>query len=182
MCSLASSDDQMCSLASSHSHTHSITYFCSLSLSLFLPLSLTHVLLSQVGYQNSRFAQQVENYACLYTSKVYFHLSHTHILLRYTIPSSVDPSSSLCLSLHHFSFFIEFYCRPLPQNLSIPLILQVSNLGLVSPEMSFRTQGDVMPHDQLDDTPIRRMLKARGDGFVQSLTAPPVRSPSPHRL
>jgi len=81
----------------------------------------------KVGYQNSRFAQQVENYACLYTSKV-------------------------------------------------------SNLGLVSPEMSFRTQGDVMPHDQLDDTPIRRMLKARGDGFVQSLTAPPVRSPSPHRL
>lgn len=81
----------------------------------------------KVGYQNSRFAQQVENYACLYTSKV-------------------------------------------------------SNLGKVSPEMSFRTQADMMPHDQLEDTPIRRMLKARGDGFVKSLTAPPVRSPSPHRL
>ena len=35
----------------------------------------TRVILSQVGYQNSRFAQQVENYACLYTSKVCSNLS-----------------------------------------------------------------------------------------------------------
>jgi HAD superfamily 5'-nucleotidase-like hydrolase len=48
----------------------------------------------KVGYQNSRFAQQVVQYACLYTSKV-------------------------------------------------------SNLGLVSPEMNFRTQLDFMPHDQV---------------------------------
>jgi len=80
----------------------------------------------KVGYQNSRFAQQVENYACLYTSKV-------------------------------------------------------SNFGMVSPEMIFRTQADVMPHDQLEDTPIRRLLKARGDSFVRSLTEMPTRSPSPIR-
>jgi len=65
----------------------------------------------KVGYQNSRFAQQVENYACLYTSKV-------------------------------------------------------SNLGLVSPEMHFRTQNDLMPHDQLEDTPIRRVLRTRADNVL----------------
>eukprot|EP00283_Hemiselmis_rufescens_P003923 CAMPEP_0173435748 /NCGR_PEP_ID=MMETSP1357-20121228/15566_1 /TAXON_ID=77926 /ORGANISM="Hemiselmis rufescens, Strain PCC563" /LENGTH=560 /DNA_ID=CAMNT_0014400767 /DNA_START=257 /DNA_END=1939 /DNA_ORIENTATION=+ len=80
----------------------------------------------KVGYQNSRFAQQVENYACLYTSKV-------------------------------------------------------SNFGMVSPEMIFRTQQDVMPHDQLEDTPIRRLLKSRGDSFVRSLTEMPQRTPSPMR-
>jgi len=68
----------------------------------------------KVGYQNSRFAQQVENYACLYTSKV-------------------------------------------------------SNLCLVSPEMNHRTQMDLMPHDQLEETPIRRILRARARNIVESL-------------
>ena len=68
----------------------------------------------KVGYQNSRFAQQVQQYACLYTSKV-------------------------------------------------------SNLGLVSPEMNFRTQLDVMPHDQLEETPIRRILRARARHLYKAL-------------
>jgi len=70
----------------------------------------------KVGYQNSRFAQQVQSYACLYTSKV-------------------------------------------------------SNLGLVSPEMNFRTQLDVMPHDQLEETPIRRILRARARHLYKALEA-----------
>eukprot|EP00291_Cryptomonas_curvata_P019243 CAMPEP_0172161178 /NCGR_PEP_ID=MMETSP1050-20130122/5978_1 /TAXON_ID=233186 /ORGANISM="Cryptomonas curvata, Strain CCAP979/52" /LENGTH=507 /DNA_ID=CAMNT_0012831041 /DNA_START=364 /DNA_END=1887 /DNA_ORIENTATION=- len=73
----------------------------------------------KVGYQNSRFAQQVQSYACLYTSKV-------------------------------------------------------SNLGLVSPEMNYRTQSDMMPHDQLEDTPLRRMLKARGNSIVESFGLGPL--------
>jgi len=68
----------------------------------------------KVGYQNSRFAQQVVQYACLYTSKV-------------------------------------------------------SNLGQVSPEMNFRTQLDFMPHDQLEETPIRRILRARASHLYNSL-------------
>lgn len=68
----------------------------------------------KVGYQNSRFAQQVQQYACLYTSKV-------------------------------------------------------SNLGLVSPEMSFRTQLDLMPHDQLEETPIRRILRTRARHVYRAL-------------
>jgi HAD superfamily 5'-nucleotidase-like hydrolase len=68
----------------------------------------------KVGYQNSRFAQQVQTYSCLYTSKV-------------------------------------------------------SNLGLVSPEINFRTQEDLMPHDRLEDTPIRRIIRARARDIVESL-------------
>jgi len=68
----------------------------------------------KVGYQNSRFAQQVQSYACLYTSKV-------------------------------------------------------SNLGLVSPEMHFRTQLDVMPHDALEDSPIRRVLRTRANSVLENL-------------
>ena len=33
--------------------------------------------------------------------------------------------------------------------------------GQLSPEMNYRTQSDLMRHDQLEDTPLRRMLKAR---------------------
>lgn len=73
----------------------------------------------KVGYQNSRFAQQVQSYACLYTSKV-------------------------------------------------------SNLGLVSPEMNYRTQSDLMPHDELEDTPLRRMLKARGNSIIESFGLGPL--------
>ena len=80
----------------------------------------------KVGYQNSRFAQQVQSYACLYTSKV-------------------------------------------------------SNLGLVSPEMNFRTQCDLMPHDQLEDTPLRRMLKARGNSIIESFETGKQASVPPHQ-
>ncbi len=51
---------------------------------------------------------------------------------------------------------------------------KVSNLGLVSPEMNFRTQSDMMPHDQLEDTPLRRMLKARGNSIVESFGLGPL--------
>ena len=62
--------------------------------------------LFKTGLQNSRFAEQVHGYACLYTSKV-------------------------------------------------------SNIGLVSPEMHWRTITDIMPHDRIEFTPMRRMLKRR---------------------
>jgi len=64
--------------------------------------------LFKVGYQNSRFAEQVENYACLYTSKV-------------------------------------------------------TNLLRISPEHNFRCMSDVMPHDRLEENPIRKMLRSRDE-------------------
>jgi len=60
----------------------------------------------KTGYQNSRFATQVENYACLYTSRV-------------------------------------------------------SNLRNLSPEMNFRCMSDVMPHDRLEENPVRRLLRRK---------------------
>ena len=45
----------------------------------------------------------------------------------------------------------------------------MSNLGLVSPEINFRTQEDLMPHDRLEDTPIRRIIRARARDIVESL-------------
>eukprot|EP00172_Hildenbrandia_rubra_P002019 Plantae.Rhodophyta-Hildenbrandia_rubra.ctg2667.p2 GENE.Plantae.Rhodophyta-Hildenbrandia_rubra.ctg2667~~Plantae.Rhodophyta-Hildenbrandia_rubra.ctg2667.p2 ORF type:complete len:625 (+),score=102.45 Plantae.Rhodophyta-Hildenbrandia_rubra.ctg2667:123-1997(+) len=62
--------------------------------------------LFKTGLQNSRFAEQVEDYACLYTSRV-------------------------------------------------------SNIRLVSPEMHWRTMPDVMPHDRLHLSPMRRILSLR---------------------
>eukprot|EP00186_Timspurckia_oligopyrenoides_P002157 CAMPEP_0182444378 /NCGR_PEP_ID=MMETSP1172-20130603/2844_1 /TAXON_ID=708627 /ORGANISM="Timspurckia oligopyrenoides, Strain CCMP3278" /LENGTH=535 /DNA_ID=CAMNT_0024639917 /DNA_START=349 /DNA_END=1956 /DNA_ORIENTATION=+ len=62
--------------------------------------------LFKTGYQNSRFAAQVDSYACLYTSKV-------------------------------------------------------TNLMQISPDHNFRCMPDIMPHDRLEDTPIRKLLRAR---------------------
>ncbi|KAI0567023.1 cytosolic IMP-GMP specific 5'-nucleotidase [Gracilaria domingensis] len=62
--------------------------------------------LFKTGMQNSRFAEQVEDYACLYTSRV-------------------------------------------------------TNIGLVSPEMSWREMNDLMPHDRLADSPMHRVLSRR---------------------
>ena len=44
----------------------------------------------------------------------------------------------------------------------------------VSPEMNYRTQSDLMPHDQLEDTPLRRMLKARGNSIIESFGLGPL--------
>ncbi|KAA8492386.1 Cytosolic purine 5'-nucleotidase [Porphyridium purpureum] len=62
--------------------------------------------LFKTGYQNSRFAEQVENYACLYTSKV-------------------------------------------------------TNLASMSPDHNYRCMSDMMPHDRLEDNPIRRLLRSK---------------------
>ncbi|CAN8074059.1 unnamed protein product [Agarophyton chilense] len=62
--------------------------------------------LFKTGMQNSRFAEQVEDYACLYTSRV-------------------------------------------------------TNIGLVSPEMSWREMNDLMPHDRLAEAPMHRVLSRR---------------------
>lgn len=64
--------------------------------------------LFKTGMQNSRFAEQVEDYACLYTSKV-------------------------------------------------------SNIGLVSPEIYWRSMNDLMPHDRMSSAPIHRVLVRRED-------------------
>ena len=62
--------------------------------------------LFKTGVQNSRFAEQVEDYACLYTSRV-------------------------------------------------------TNIGLVSPEIYWRSMSDLMPHDRLQSAPIHRLLVRR---------------------
>ncbi|CDF38166.1 cytosolic IMP-GMP specific 5'-nucleotidase [Chondrus crispus] len=64
--------------------------------------------LFKTGLQNSRFAEQVEDYACLYTSAV-------------------------------------------------------TNIGLVSPEIYWRAMADLMPHDRLEASPMRRVLKKRAE-------------------
>lgn len=68
--------------------------------------------LLKTGQQNSRFAEQVESYACLYTS-------------------------------------------------------QVSNIGLVSPEIYWRAMSDLMPHDRLSLVPMHRVLNKRAMAEVE---------------
>jgi len=65
--------------------------------------------LFKTGYQHSRFAAQVEDYACLYAARV-------------------------------------------------------TNLARVSPEMHFRCMDDALPHDRIEESPIRRIFRRRMGG------------------